>query len=606
MAGVRPFPGLAGPSRSLRYHWPTVQSRLASRCVIKLDVGLNFLIKFLQGATIAVAMAAVGSTAMVRPVVGSVWGPGDRVAQSAPERAPKNPLIEIGVVQRFGSAATDRLNLTALPGDRLTISFVDAAGRSRNLAAQGVTVAVAPVPLPAPILQERLVLGTFRSFETAEEAARQWQARGIAVEVAQPSNQWQVWADRDTYSTPLLRRMLYDSLEPLRQEPGNGIVLESESTARRLEARWTVGTQTYGGDRVTISGGQGVVRVGDNRFGGRVRLQPNAYGSYTLVNDVPLETYLRGVVPYEIGPGAPTAALEAQTIVARTYTLRNLRRFAIDDYELCADTHCQVYRGLGAATARTDRAIAATRGQVMAHQGELIDALYFSTSGGVTAAFESVWDGPNRAYLRPVVDAAGPRWDLAARPLSDERNLRQFLSITQGFNEVGWRDFRWQREGSLESLADTLRKYLAKRNHPLAQFQTLLSLDVTDRATGGRIQTLRARTDRGDVVIEKDAVRAAFIPPRSSLFYLDPLYRTDGEGRQTLTGYRFIGGGWGHGVGLSQAGSYRLADLGWNAAKIVQFYYPGATLMPLTDQLQYWREPPLPDAVPIPLPAETP
>ena len=63
-------------------------------------------------------------------------------------------------------------------------------------------------------------------------------------------------------------------------------------------------------------------------YAGQLNLQPNAYGTYTLVNKVPLETYLRGVVPYEIGTNAPKAAMEAQAIIARTYALRNLRRFA--------------------------------------------------------------------------------------------------------------------------------------------------------------------------------------------------------------------------------------------------------------------------------------
>ena len=85
-----------------------------------------------------------------------------------------------------------------------------------------------------------------------------------------------------------------------------------------------------------------------------MQLQPNAYGTYSLVNNVPLETYLRGVVPYEIGANAPKAAMEAQTIIARTYALRNLRRFEVDDYELCADTHCQVYYGLKGATEKTE------------------------------------------------------------------------------------------------------------------------------------------------------------------------------------------------------------------------------------------------------------
>jgi len=70
-----------------------------------------------------------------------------------------------------------------------------------------------------------------------------------------------------------------------------------------------------------------MVKMTGRLYAGRMRLQPNAHGTYTLVNEVPLETYLRGVVPHEIGASAPYVAVEAQAIIARTHALRNLRRF---------------------------------------------------------------------------------------------------------------------------------------------------------------------------------------------------------------------------------------------------------------------------------------
>jgi len=82
----------------------------------------------------------------------------------------------------------------------------------------------------------------------------------------------------------------------------------------------------------------------------------------------------------------------------------------------------------------------------------------------------------------------------------------------------------------------------------------------------------------------KDEILRAFEPPRSTLFYLDPIYGTDG-----LNGYSFVGGGLGHGVGLSQTGSYRLADLGWTPSRILNFYYPGTTLQPLNSSLMNWN-----------------
>ncbi len=520
-------------------------------------------------------------------------------------RAAQPVTLDVGVVQRFGEESTDKVTVKAVKGDRLTVRFQDpqAPDQTRNLITDALTLTVRSQPLPEPELREIVVLGTFRSFETAEEAANRWRDHGIQVEIAQPSNRWQVWGDRQTYSDPLSRRLLLESVQQAQSETENSeesAALDSRMERSRPVAVWTLGGKSFAGKNFSVTAGTNAIQVDKFRFGGTLTLQPNAYGTFSLVNRVPVETYLRGVVPYEIGPGAPTAALEAQTILARTYALRNVRRFVIDNYQLCADTHCQVYRGLGAATARTDQAIARTQNQVLIYESpqgkELTDALYFSTSGGVTAAFEEVWNGPARPYLQPVLDAPVTLWDLDARPLSDEKNLREFLKITEGLNEVGWRDFRWNRQQTLPELADHLRKYLRNNNSPQANFQTLTKLAVTERAPSGRVQKLTAYTDLGEITIHKDAVRSAFWPPRSTFFYLNPIYdsatvENPGPDEPALKGYQFIGGGWGHGVGFSQAGSYRLAKLGWDAKKIIEFYYKGAKVEPLTPDVTYWRSP---------------
>ncbi len=502
--------------------------------------------------------------------------------------AAANPVLQIGIVQRFGEQP-GTLELKAQPGDRLTVK-VDLIDRWDTLTGDRLVLQPIAQPLPKPAIDERVVLGTYRSFETAEAAANQWRSRGIQVELAQPSERWQVWAKREVYNQPLLRRLLLESIQANPPATTGGQPsLVSQRRDRTWFVRGTIGGKPFTSERLEISAGKGTIEVGRDRFAGSLKLQRNAYGSYTIVNAVPTETYLRGVVPYEIGAGAPESALQAQAILARTYALRNLRRFAIDGYQLCADTHCQVYRGLKAATARVDRAIAATNGQVLTYQNELIDALYFSTSGGVTANFTDVWDGPDRPYLRPVVDAHQPIWDLAARPLADERNLRQFLAIAQGWNELGWRDFRWRKESTLPDIAQGLQRYCRAQNSDCANLRTVQSLTVTERSPGGRVRQLTVATDRGPIVLEKDAVRSAFMAPRSTLFYLEPI----GGGAQPLRGYAFVGGGWGHGAGLSQAGSQKLAQLGWNASRILQFYYPGTQLQPMSDRLTLWRDPEL-------------
>ena len=274
--------------------------------------------------------------------------------------------------------------------------------------------------------------------------------------------------------------------------------------------------------------------------------------------------------------------MEAQTIIARTYALRNLRRFEIDDYQLCADTHCQVYYGLKGATEKTDKAIASTRGMVLTYNDVLVDALYSSTTGGVTAAFSSVWNGENRPYLKPVVDTPKDVWNLSQQSLANEKNFRLFMSLKKGFNESEQKWFRWSRESSLENITKGLQKFLKVKNSPFAKFKTVKDIKVVERSKGGRILKLAVDTDIGTFHLYKDEVRSAFFAPRSTLFYLKEL----NKGKPGTWGYAFIGGGLGHGVGLSQIGAMNLANLGWNNSKILKFYYPGTQIQMLSDAVK--------------------
>jgi len=496
--------------------------------------------------------------------------------------------LKIGIVQRFGDQPTDKLNLQAAPGDRLTLKF-KTGERQQTLQASSAKLEVAMQTLPFPAVEERVVLSTHRSFETAENSAEQWRQRGIEVEIAQPER-WQVWAKRKVYNSPLLRRLLLQSL----QAKGNKTAyLDTQILQQVPQVSLVVNGYRYSRNQLDITTGKNLIRVDEGNEGnavlyaGRLRLQPNAYGTYTLVNNVSLETYLRGVVPHEIGSSAPYAAVEAQAIIARTYALRNLRRFALDGYELCADTHCQVYQGLSGTVKNADQAIAATRGQVLTYQNHLVDALYSSTTGGVTAAFSDVWNGADRAYLQPVVDAADSIWNLSRQTLADEQNFQRFISLRQGFNETGWGMFRWRKESSMEQIAKDLQHYLQVNKHPMANFKTIQQLQVVQRSLSGRILKLAVQTDRGIFVLEKDEVRNAFSAPRSTLFYLQPL----NKGENTLSGYAFVGGGLGHGVGLSQTGSQRLAKLGWSSSRILNFYYPSTQIQPLSDKITFWSQP---------------
>ncbi|BAU67264.1 SpoIID/LytB domain protein [Stanieria sp. NIES-3757] len=505
--------------------------------------------------------------------------------------------LEIGIVQRLGAKSIDEkdeiideLIIRSTAEDQLTINFLD---RQQIIKTKQAVVKVESQSLAKPEISEQLVLSSHATFETAEADAQFWQTLGIKVEILQPGR-WQVWADRKVYPTPLVRRLLLKSLQV------NGYqtpYLKTEVLSQVPQITVLIDGKKYHHNQVEITTEKNLVQVSKTNpkssstylYGGNLRIQPNAYGNFTLVNQVPLETYLRGVVPYEIGTNAPVQAIAAQTILARTYALRNLRRFAADNYQLCATVHCQVYKGLTGVTPQTDNAIAKTKGLVLTYQNELVDALYSSTNGGVTASFSDIWNGSQRPYLKSVIDSPTTVWDLARYSLADEAVFRKFMSLKQGFNETGRGIFRWRKESKLEDLNRDLRKYLHKNNHPFANFKTIKSMAITERSQSGRILTLTVQTDQGIVELHKNEARSAFEPPRSTLFYLEPIYNQS----QQLQGYAFVGGGFGHGVGLSQYGSYNLAQLGWSAEQILAFYFPGTTIEPLNNSIIFWRPPTL-------------
>lgn len=505
---------------------------------------------------------------------------------SSPGSKAKDVELRIGIVQRFGDKPTEQLQLEPTKGSSLKLKFTENKTEQILVTTNPVKLETVMQPLPQPIVEEKVVLGTFRTFETAEDNAQSWRKKGIQVEIAQPER-WQVWAKRDVYNTPLLRRLLLQSVQ--KNTKTTTVFIDTQILKQVPRASWVVNGKRYGTNKLEISSDKNLIRVNEGKkpenarlYPGRLELQSNAYGTYTLVNEVPLETYLRGVVPYEIGNSAPVASLEAQAILARTYVLRNVRRFEVDNYQLCADTHCQVYYGLNDVSAATDKAIASTRGMVLTYNNQLVDALYSSTTGGVTASFSDVWNGDDRPYLRPVLDAAVNFWSLSDESLASEENFQRFINRKEGFNESDRQLFRWRKETSLQDITKDLQKFLTVKKSPFAKFKTIKEMTVVERSKSGRILKLNVKTDIGTFSLYKDEVRSAFAAPRSTLFYLQPVKK----GESVLWGYAFIGGGLGHGVGLSQTGAQSLAKLGWASAKILQFYYPDTQIQILSNNIK--------------------
>jgi SpoIID/LytB domain protein len=406
------------------------------------------------------------------------------------------------------------------------------------------------VPRQAPLELARQVAGPFASFESAERVATRWRGQGVQALVAHP-NEWEVWAPEAALPLPdvpvrRVRETLTMSIQP---------VLEGAKGGRTLQGPLLIEAP----DGLRWKGG--VMR-------GPFRLQADAYGSWTLLEQVPLERYLEGVVPHEIGAGSPAAALEAQAVLARTWALANSHRFAIDGYHLCSDTQCQVYSDPRQAGASVRQAIKATAGQVLQWQGSPISAVYHASNGGVMAGVNEAWAMPSVPYLRSQADG-GKAWTGSVLvPVPNQAAVEALLKRTTGAYGSGHPRFRWTRTYS----AAQLQGALAAQAPRLGVVQ---AVSVLERGPSGRVLALQVIGDGpgSPVVLRLDGIRRSLRRLPSTLMVVEPA----GAGV-----WRFRGGGFGHGAGLSQAGAIDLARQGWSVERILQHYYPGTTLVPLS------------------------
>lgn len=167
---------------------------------------------------------------------------------------------------------------------------------------------------------------------------------------------------------------------------------------------------TVAGRWLAVQPGDGIESLpvllddGLSRFRGALLLYVNDRGTLNLVNELPLEQYLRGVVPRELGPELypRIEALKAQAVAARTYTLHHLGEFSAEGYDICKGPRCQVYGGRTAEHPLSDRAVEETAGQVILHHDSLIDSMYSANCGGHTEDAPVVFPWMDAPYLQGV------------------------------------------------------------------------------------------------------------------------------------------------------------------------------------------------------------
>ena len=296
----------------------------------------------------------------------------------------------------------------------------------------------------------------------------------------------------------------------------------------------------------------------------RVMKSPQRWG-LTVVNVVPVEEYLYGVVGKEMSPSWHREALKAQAVAARTYAISHKNYFASRGFDMTDDTSSQIYAGINGESPSVIAAVDATRGEILTYGGKPIDAFFCSTAGGWTENSENVW-GSRIPYLRGVSDDSSRmpsyRWSVTTTP---EKLAANLTAAGKGIGKV--------RSITLSPLG----------KRPMA---------VSDRGVSGRVLSMTVNGSAGSVRVTGNAFQSIY-GLKSTLFDFSQggAVPDPDSGRKGISATMTVkagvpitiyGYGWGHGLGMSQYGAYQMAQEHGSAdtyyRTILTHYYTGTRL----------------------------
>ncbi|MEN3780781.1 Ig-like domain-containing protein [Priestia megaterium] len=304
----------------------------------------------------------------------------------------------------------------------------------------------------------------------------------------------------------------------------------------------------------------------------------NEKGTYVRpVNTLPIEDYLKGVVPNEVYTSWNLQALKTQAVAARTYAMSYAGKVINDTVSY------QVYGGYTWYDS-TNQAVDQTFGQVVTYNNKLINAVFSSSNGGRTESNSNAWGGTQLSYF-PVkedpYDMQTP-WTLAIQKTQIDLTGKDLANYSAWWNTVSEKD---------KTVTDNLKSWLVANKHPgkTIKITSIPKVSFYAPSSGGRVTKGAITVDylvKGDVdssqklvVHHLELTDLTSTKLKSMLNSRAMLSLLVTETNETSTSTTFNGKGNGHGVGMSQYGAQKMASIGKDYREILDFYYPTTTLL---------------------------
>ena len=311
---------------------------------------------------------------------------------------------------------------------------------------------------------------------------------------------------------------------------------------------------------------------------------------FYLVNLVELQEYLKGVVPNEMPVSFGLEALKAQAVAARNYVLTP-RTQAYKEFSVVDSVASQVYFGANTEEELATRAVMETDGIVALYNNELILALYSSTAGGYTESYANAFSDPNTrifpSQTKPYLVAVPDKSEF--KPLDNDEDAKQFYEVRVPSFDIESPYYRWKKQWGVNELEEVLKKTLPAQSktgfvHPVVKenddIGTIKEIKVMKRGASGKIMELEIMTSKGCYIVSKELViRRVFQKDGVSLPSANAVFEKEIDNYGNVKSIIVYGGGFGHGVGMSQFGAgYMASKLGQAYYNILRHYYTGINL----------------------------
>ena len=329
-------------------------------------------------------------------------------------------------------------------------------------------------------------------------------------------------------------------------------------------------------------------------------------GKVVAINEIPTEAYIFSVISSEMSATASLELLKAHAVISRSWLLKPIihnehnatavlehrtedelikwyERDSHELYNVCADDHCQRYQGITRARTENVRlAIEATRGLVLTSHGQICDARFSKSCGGVSELFENCWADEHYSYLERVVDSQSLTVNSQQMDLTVEENAEAWIrgeydsfcnthdkeilsQVLNNYDQETTDFYRWKVEYATEQLSELV----ARRSG--IDFGTIIALEPVERGVSGRLTRLRIVGTKRTMIVGKELEIRRWLSEShlySSAFVVD----------KTENGFVLTGAGWGHGVGLCQIGAAVMGAKGYKYDEILYHYFVDSQL----------------------------